>query len=69
MGDGAWRVSDVELVGRSKVAKLGRFPSDHWGLQIEFTDPTTAKLLSASFGVAEPPVVNKKRRMKATGGA
>eukprot|EP00971_Amphidinium_carterae_P324580 6450990-Amphidinium_carterae.1 len=35
----AWRSVHFELVGKSKVHGLNRFPSDHWGLQVRFELP------------------------------
>merc|ERR1712137_168020 len=29
-----WKATTFQLVGRSKVNGLGRFPSDHWGIQM-----------------------------------
>lgn len=34
---GVWDASAFALVGRDKVEGLGRFPSDHWGMQVTFT--------------------------------
>ena len=33
----AWSAGAFELVGRAKVEGLGRFPSDHWGLQVRWS--------------------------------
>lgn len=32
-----WRPRSIRLLGKEKVAGLGRFPSDHWGLLTEWT--------------------------------
>lgn len=37
-----WVASALELVGRSKVEGLGRFPSDHWGIQITWSLPVAS---------------------------
>ena len=36
-----WAATDFTLVGQSQVEGLGRFPSDHWGLQINWVLPST----------------------------
>ncbi|OLQ15685.1 Tyrosyl-DNA phosphodiesterase 2 [Symbiodinium microadriaticum] len=42
-----WRPTRIELVGKSKVPDLGRFPSDHWGV-LTFWEDCPAKPLFAS---------------------
>ena len=34
--DGALQPKNFELVGKERLQRCGRFPSDHWGLWIEF---------------------------------
>eukprot|EP00928_Gymnodinium_smaydae_P042333 TRINITY_DN28522_c0_g1_i1.p1 TRINITY_DN28522_c0_g1~~TRINITY_DN28522_c0_g1_i1.p1 ORF type:complete len:499 (+),score=72.77 TRINITY_DN28522_c0_g1_i1:46-1497(+) len=61
----AWSPVSFELVGRSKIDGLGRFPSDHWGIQMSWDLLGGAKLAgaadspsacaSASSGVAPIP--------------
>ena len=34
--DGALQPTTFELVGKERLTKCGRFPSDHWGLWMEF---------------------------------
>eukprot|EP00439_Symbiodinium_sp_Y106_P038888 s2565_g4.t1 len=42
-----WRPTRIELVGKSKVTDLGRFPSDHWGV-LTFWEDGPAKPLFPS---------------------
>lgn len=47
-----WVASSFELVGRSKVEGLGRFPSDHWGIQVTWALPAS----SSQTSTAESPI-------------
>lgn len=38
-GTAHWRPGAFELVGRTKIEGLGRFPSDHWGLRVTWSLP------------------------------
>lgn len=51
-GEG-WRPRSIRLLGKEKVAGLGRFPSDHWGLLTEWTCGSSAPA-SAPEKAAKP---------------
>ena len=40
-GTSSWVPSVFQLIGRSKLESLGRFPSDHWGIQITWAVKTS----------------------------
>ena len=60
-GDG-WRPTSIRLLGKEKVAGLGRFPSDHWGLLTEWT-VTTVTSPTASIPRAVLPIPASDRRV------
>eukprot|EP00929_Paragymnodinium_shiwhaense_P086830 TRINITY_DN47244_c0_g1_i1.p1 TRINITY_DN47244_c0_g1~~TRINITY_DN47244_c0_g1_i1.p1 ORF type:complete len:354 (-),score=96.26 TRINITY_DN47244_c0_g1_i1:167-1228(-) len=52
-----WKAEKFELVGRERVPNLGRFPSDHWGLQVTWTlaSGKSAAVPAAAAAVSTAP--------------
>lgn len=42
LADSGWRPTSFSLIGKERVASLGRFPSDHWGLVTSWTSGESA---------------------------
>ncbi|CAE7551941.1 tdp2 [Symbiodinium natans] len=55
-----WRPKSIELVGKSKVPDLGRFPSDHWGVLTAWEDGRAKPLFAPSEEKATLPIAASK---------
>lgn len=55
-GEG-WRPRSIRLLGKEKVAGLGRFPSDHWGVLTEWTCGSSAPSVPAKPEKAAKPAL------------